>query len=210
MAVAWKKIYTSDDIVPIADGGTGAESIIQGAVVSNGSELSGVALAAGQLLVGSGTGSLPQASTFDSASDVVASGTPGAFLLNIQSGVVEHDMMANDAIDWIGNVKATSTAAYKGTVPYFDEENGDPQIVSSTLDSAGEAVAAGHVLMLKSVGGHTDPYWESASSVTASVGYTNVEDETGNPAYAVALRYSASALASVSYTHLTLPTILRV
>lgn len=195
MAVAWKKIYTSDDIVPIADGGTGAESIIQGAVVSNGSELSGVALAAGQLLVGSGTGSLPQASTFDSASDVVASGTPGAFLLNIQSGVVEHDMMANDAIDWIGNVKATSTAAYKGTVPYFDEENGDPQIVSSTLDSAGEAVAAGHVLMLKSVGGHTDPYWESASSVTASVGYTNVEDETGNPAYAVALRYSASALA---------------
>lgn len=194
MAVAWKKIYTSDDIVPISDGGTGTETIAQGAVVSNGSALSGVSLAAGQLLVGSGTNSLPQASTFDNDSDVVASGTPGAFLLNIQSGVVEHDMMANDAIDWVDNMKAETTAAYKGTVPYFDAENGDPQIVSSAVDSEGAATADGYVLMLKSVGGHRDPYWESASSVTASVGYTNVEDEANNPLYAVALRHSSSTL----------------
>lgn len=194
MAVAWKKIYTSDDIVPISDGGTGAETITQGAVVSNGAELSGVPLAAGQLLVGAGTNTNPAGSTFDSTSDVMASGTPSAFLLNIQPGVVEHGMMAHDSIDWVDNMKATATDATKGTVGYFDAANGDPQIVSSALDSAGVATAAGHVLMLKSVGGNIDPYWESGTSLTASVSFTDVENETNNPQYAVALRHSSNAL----------------
>jgi hypothetical protein len=194
MAVTWSKIYTSGDTVPIDDGGTGTTEIVQGAVVSDGAALSGVPLAAGQLLVGAGAGTNPAGSTFANTSDVVASGTPGAFLLNIQPGVVEHEMMANDAIDWVDNMLKTATGATKGTVPYFDAVNGDPQIVSSALDSAGSATADGYVLMLKSVGGHRDPYWESASSVTASVGYTNVEDEASNPKYAVALRHSSSTL----------------
>jgi len=62
MASVWKKVFTSADTIGIANGGTGANLNSAGGIVSNGTQLSSVALSDGQLLVGA-TGSAPGAQT---------------------------------------------------------------------------------------------------------------------------------------------------
>ena len=59
---AWKKVFTSADLIGIANGGTGANLNSAGGIVSNGTVLSSVSMNDGQLLVGA-SGSAPAAQT---------------------------------------------------------------------------------------------------------------------------------------------------
>lgn len=59
MAVTWKQIFTSNDTVPVVNGGTGADSLPIGNVVSNGTSLETLDQATGSILVGQGNGSVP-------------------------------------------------------------------------------------------------------------------------------------------------------
>lgn len=56
----WKKVFTSDDTIPLSSGGTGANLNSAGAIVSDGSNLSSATLTDGQLVIGA-TGSTPAA-----------------------------------------------------------------------------------------------------------------------------------------------------
>jgi len=186
MAVAWKKIYTSDDIVPIADGGTSTNTIAQGAVVSSGSALSGVPLAAGQLLVGVADGT-PTAAAPAATGDISSSGSGAAFQLDIRDNVIQNSMLMVDSVNWLTNMVATTTTATKATIPFWSND-GTPGIVNGEYHSDGETqTAAGDVLTWQTNG----PTWESAGAASSVT--IGAENDT-NASYGIVFRTGATSL----------------
>lgn len=54
MAVTWKKVFTSADTIPIANGGTNSTDATNGVAVHTGTAYQGLAMASAEILVGSG------------------------------------------------------------------------------------------------------------------------------------------------------------
>ena len=74
MAATWKQIFTSNDTVPIGNGGTGADSLPAGNIVSSGTALQTLDQAAGQIAVGQGAGSTPFAVSLSGDIDTITAG----------------------------------------------------------------------------------------------------------------------------------------
>lgn len=88
----WKKVFTSGDIIPVANGGTGANLSSDGVVVAGGATLVSVALGNAQILVGQ-TGSEPTAQEL--SGDVEISNTAVA---TIQDDAVSGNKIANHGV----------------------------------------------------------------------------------------------------------------
>ena len=88
----WKKVFTSGDIVPVANGGTGANLNSDGVVVAGGDTLVSVELENTQILVGQ-TGSEPTAQTL--SGDIVISNTAQA---TIQDDAVSGNKIENHGV----------------------------------------------------------------------------------------------------------------
>jgi len=73
MAV-WKQIFTSNDTIPIDNGGTGTDSLDAGNIVSNGDSLVTLDQAAGQFAIGQGVGAAPTAQSLSGDIDTVTAG----------------------------------------------------------------------------------------------------------------------------------------
>lgn len=186
MAVAWKKIYTSDDIVPIADGGTNTDTIAQGAVVSNGTALSGVALGVGELLVGVTDGT-PTAAAPAATGDIASSGSGAAFQLDIRDDVIQNSMLMVDSVNWLTNMVHTTTDATKATIPFWGSD-GTPGIVNGEYrEDDLTPTAAGDVLTWQTDG----PRWSSAGIASdITIGGENDTDAS----YGIVFRTAASTL----------------
>ena len=88
----WKKVFTSGDIIPVANGGTGANLSSDGVVVAGGGTLVSVNLTDAQILVGQ-TGSEPTAQSL--SGDVEISNTGVA---TIQPSAVSGNKIANHGV----------------------------------------------------------------------------------------------------------------
>lgn len=203
MAVEWKKVLTTADVITSDAGGTGVsdwtndlnEVLISPSAA--GGAFQSVALTDGKILAGV-TGSTPVAATFAADSDIQYPGTATAgtaMKLDILDGAVIEAKIANNAVDWSTKTKHTNAAAGYSTVPYWAHD-GEPGIVPGNLQGDGTtATADSNVLMLKTIGGQLTPSWEAGTSLTASVGFTDMDavNTAANP-YAVAMAATSSSL----------------
>ena len=92
----WKKIFTADEIIPVANGGTGLSELTVGGVVANAADpqlIVGVTQNTGQILVGQGAGAAPAAKSIGGD---VAMNAEGA--VTIQASAVETNMINNSAV----------------------------------------------------------------------------------------------------------------
>lgn len=92
----WRKIFTTDETIPVANGGTGATSLTVGGVVANAADpqvIEGVEQTSAQILVGQGAGAVPAAKLL---SGDVTMNSEGA--VTIQTSAVETGMINNSAV----------------------------------------------------------------------------------------------------------------
>lgn len=88
----WKKVFTSDDTIPLSSGGTGANLNSAGAIVSDGTNLASEALTDGQLVIGA-TNSTPAA---QSVSGVITLSKTGVTAL--ATDAVTGNIIANHGV----------------------------------------------------------------------------------------------------------------
>lgn len=92
----WKKIFTADETIPVANGGTGVTSLTVGGVVAN-AELpqliQGVEQTTGQILVGQGAGAVPAAKALSGDVTMNSEG-----VVTIEDNSVETGMINNSAV----------------------------------------------------------------------------------------------------------------
>ena len=91
MAVTWKKVFTSADTIPIANGGTNSTNTTNGVAIHTGSAYQGLAMGSAEILVG--TGGNPAA---QSVGGDLAMNSSGDF--TIQPSAVETGMINDNAV----------------------------------------------------------------------------------------------------------------
>lgn len=91
MAVTWKKVFTSADTIPIANGGTNSTNTTQGVAIHTGSAYQGLAMSSTQILVGSGGN--PTAQTVGGDLTMDANGD-----FTIATNAVETGMINDNAV----------------------------------------------------------------------------------------------------------------
>ena len=202
MAVEWKKVLTTADVITSNAGGTGVSdwtSDLNEVLISpsaDGGAFQSVALTDGKILAGV-SGSTPVAVTFDATSDIQYPGTATAgtaMKLDILNGAVVEAKIGANAVDWGTKTKHTSAAAGYSTVPYWAHD-GVPGILPGNVQGDGAtATADSNVLMLKTIGGQLTPSWEAGTSLTASVGFTDMDAVNTNNPFAVAMAATSSSL----------------
>lgn len=122
----WKKIFTSEEVIPVANGGTGQTSLTQGVLIANGDNpqtIEGVELGSAQLLIGQGAASNPAAQTV--SGDIAISNTG---VVTIQPTSVETGMIVNDAV-----TLAKMAGATKGDLITFNSD-GNPVYIGAGSD----------------------------------------------------------------------------
>ena len=92
MAVTWKKVFTSADTIPLANGGTNSSNTTQGVAIHTGSAYQGLAMSSAQILVGSGGNPTAQSVGGDVTMDA-----NGDFTIGSQK--VINGMLADNAVD---------------------------------------------------------------------------------------------------------------
>lgn len=70
----WKKIFTTSDVVPVENGGTGTNALAAGNVVSNGTVLQSLEQDTGRFLIGQGTSAAPAATALAGDISTVTAG----------------------------------------------------------------------------------------------------------------------------------------
>lgn len=90
----WKQIFTSNDVVPVINGGTGTNSLPAGNIVSNGTALQTLDQAAGQIAIGQGNGTTPSAQSLSGDIDTVTS----AGVVTIATDAITTAKIINDAV----------------------------------------------------------------------------------------------------------------
>jgi len=161
MAVAWKKVVTTSDIIPVAQGGTGVNTLSDGGVlIGNGtSDVQVVDMADNAILIGVGGGADPVARTANATSDVVIADDGSTYGATIQSGVVtggSGGMLATNTTVWTDN--EATVAGNKLRIPFYEGANGDAALIAAPATN-------GHVLAYNSAGSGTLE-WVSAGSAT--------------------------------------------
>lgn len=89
----WRKIFTSNDVIPVANGGTNNSSLTIGGVVTDGDSIDGVEQTSGEILIGQSTTQVPVAHVL---SGDVAMNSGGE--VTIQPLAVETGMIAENAV----------------------------------------------------------------------------------------------------------------
>jgi len=92
MALTWKKVFTSADTIPLANGGTNNTSTQKGFVVNDGSAINSIAGSSGQLLIGQGAA----AAAAHSVSGVITLTNAGVTAFN--GTPVGTSVIADDAV----------------------------------------------------------------------------------------------------------------
>ncbi len=92
MAVTWKKVFTSADTIPIANGGTNSTNTTNGVAIHTGAKYEGLAMASAQILVGSGGTPTAQSVGGDVTMDANGDFTIGATK-------VTNGMLADNAVN---------------------------------------------------------------------------------------------------------------
>ena len=91
MAVTWKKVFTSADTIPLANGGTNSTNTTNGVAIHTGVKYEGLAMTSAQILVGSG--GTPSAQSVGGDVTMNASGN-----FTIQNNAVETGMINANAV----------------------------------------------------------------------------------------------------------------
>lgn len=92
----WKKIFTADETIPVANGGTGVTSLTVGGVVANAENpqlIQGVEQTTGQILVGQGAGAVPAAKALSGDVTMNSEG-----VVTIEDNSVETNMINASAV----------------------------------------------------------------------------------------------------------------
>lgn len=156
----WRKIFTSNDVIPVANGGTGASNQTIGGVVTDGDSIDGVEQTAGEILIGQGSASVPVAHTLSGDVSMDLSGE-----VTIQSLAVETGMIAENAV-----TLAKLAGSTKGDIITFDA-SGDPVYLSAGADGQ----------VLKANSSATNGYgieWDTAGTAT-NINVVNGDTQTG-------------------------------
>ena len=132
----WKKVYTTGDDILVADGGTGASSFTDGAVVSGdtssgGGGLTTLGLPSGQLMVG--TGAVPTAGVVGGV--LTSSGTTTLSFAYVADSV-DATALKDGGVLWEQHMKDDSS--YSNYLPTFND--------SGTATLLAPSASTGHVL----------------------------------------------------------------
>ena len=188
MAVAWKKVVTTSDTIPVAQGGTGVTTLSDGGVlIGNGtSNVQVVDMADNAILIGVGGGADPVARTANATSDVVIADDGTTYGATIQAGVVtggSGGMLASDTTEW--TVNEATVAGNKLRIPFYNGATGAADLIAAPATN-------GHVLAYNSAG-NGSLEWVSAGSASEltvtdktdtddtafKIGFTNVTSGSG-------------------------------
>lgn len=135
MATAWKKVFTTANTIGVANGGTGAQTLTDGAVLlGNGtSAIDAVSLGANALLVGVASAN-PVALTANSSSDVkLANNSDGTYLATIQTDAVTGSMVNDGTLAWTTHESTVGGNALK--MPFYAASTGAPALTAAPTTS---------------------------------------------------------------------------
>ena len=90
----WRQIFTTNDVVPVNNGGTGTNTLPAGNVVSNGTTLETLDQLAGQFAIGQGTSASPAAQSLSGDIDTVTA----AGVVTIATDAITTGKIIDDAV----------------------------------------------------------------------------------------------------------------
>lgn len=174
MSVAWKKVVTTSDTIPVSQGGTGLTSLTDGAVlVGNGSSnVAAIAMADDTILIGAGGSSNPVARAANATSDVKISDDGTTYGATIQPGVVtggSGGMLAADTTHWATNESTQSGSKLR--IPFYNGATGAADLVPAPSNN-------GYVLAYNSASTGTLEWVSNGSATTLTVADKTDTDNT--------------------------------
>lgn len=145
---SWRKIFTSNDIIPVANGGTGVGTQTVGGVVTDGDSIDGVEQTSGEILIGQSSSQVPVAYVL--SGDVTMTNTGN---VTISNNAVETGMIQANAVTLAELAHAT-----KGDIITFNS-SGEPVYLNAGSDGQ----------VLKANSSATNGYgieWDTAGTAT--------------------------------------------
>lgn len=178
MAVAWKKVVTTSDIIPVAQGGTGVNTLSDGGVLIGNADgnVQAVDMGDNAILIGVGGGADPVARTAHATSDVVITDDGTTYGATIQAGVVtggSGGMLAEDTTVWTHNEATISGNKLK--IPFYNGATGAADLIAAPATN-------GNVLAYNDSGTGSLEWVSAGSATTLTV---TDKTDTNNTAFKI-------------------------